>query len=120
MPLHVRDASGIADAPLRARRFHCGASGEDVRSALRPFMHSEPAERSREVALRRLEDNLAGVRRRVEVARARSPRSSRVEPTLMVVTKAAPPGGLPWLSKTTARDVGENRVVAAAEKRASA
>ena len=83
-------------------------------------MHPHSAERIHADALRRLTENVDGIRRRVAAARARSPRSARGEVTLVVVTKAAPPAGLDLLSRAGVADIGENRVLDAAAKRAAA
>src|SRR5439155_24674950 len=47
-------------------------------------------------------------------------RSARGEVTVVVVTKAAPPGGLDLLARAGVSDIGENRVLDAAAKRAQA
>lgn len=64
----------------------------------------------------RLEANLAALRRRIEEARARSPRAAP-EVTLLPVTKTAPTSLFGALRAAGVTEVGENRLPAAAERR---
>jgi pyridoxal phosphate enzyme (YggS family) len=68
---------------------------------------------------RLLEANLASIRGRIEAARAGSPTSSPAV-SLLVVTKGAPADAFDLLRSAGVRDVAENRVAAAAERRARA
>jgi pyridoxal phosphate enzyme (YggS family) len=64
----------------------------------------------------RLRENLAALRARVEAARARGTHPA-ASVDLVLVTKSVPAARLAWLPAAGVRDVGENRVAAAVEKR---
>jgi PLP dependent protein len=64
----------------------------------------------------RLRTNLAALRARVEAAKARGSHPA-ASVDVVWVTKAVPAAWLAWLPQAGARDVGENRVPAAVEKR---
>ena len=129
VPLHVRYGTRSERPASETVRFHCEAFSEDVRSAPGPPMHPQPAERTRRgpsnASLRRLEDNLTAIRNRMEAARTHGSRGSPGPVTLVAVTKAAPPGGIELLAQIGRGigdgviDVGENRVLDAAAKRAA-
>ena len=63
--------------------------------------------------------NVAAVRARMEVARGRSPRSAAAV-RLVAVTKSAPVTWIGALARAGVHDVGENRVLEAARRRARA
>jgi PLP dependent protein len=67
----------------------------------------------------RLRDNLEALRRRIDDARARGALAAP-SVTVVVVTKSAPPEAFGLLARLGARDVGENRVQAAAQRRPDA
>ena len=71
-------------------------------------------------ALHRLSDNVAALASRVDAARRRGPKASPTPVSLVVVTKSAPPAAFDLLARAGHADVGENRVLDAERRRASA
>lgn len=63
----------------------------------------------------RLQENLSGVRRRIEAACSRAGRDP-AQVTLVVVTKTIPAGAIPGLASLGIRDIGENRPVEGLER----
>src|SRR5688572_22540685 len=124
---------GCESETLRVRceggLFRCGPSGRDVGSPFLLAMDSPPTIRAEGAASSadsppgeasagadRLRRNLAALRARVDAARARSPHpAARVD--LVLVTKSVPAAWLADLPAAGIRDIGENRVPSALEKR---